>query len=873
MAHDDELLHPDIDFRKFLALLMVDNFRGLPITSRLALLAEFKKQQMIGIESPRSAVMPSQQSASSSPCAIEDLHQSGVSTDLKRLEIITTMPRGHQLATLIKTPLYTNLAVVLQGPKYERLRANFPKKEISGGWFCDLPSDQRLALERLYACVPEKRTIRDGQLMSVNYLFKTLFSTEILEKYEEFIRAAFSRGEGLSAVTYRKTYFSLVSVINSLAGRHSGSIEQRILASVLQARARLLDLTDRWNRETTLHANLSESDKILRAMSDAPPEQILVMLYYLLETQRIWFNLNFGGCLVQSASDVQRGLGFVQFALLLARPVSRVETLLNLTVSTVHAKIKAPGLLCWTFEDTKVATSYGSLICIFPEWVRPILELYLTQIRPVLLKSWGHGSKTLFFPQGLNRSFERFLNESCGASLNPSVIRQKTCEAIGLISEDCEFFKFKSDLQYTAQHKTSNNMVERHYALSNKVQREGKLQHYIHSKFHQPALGLIRHALTNVDPRMEVPSFSSSGDSSSSLVSSSSSSSSSLLSPSSSRRRQWLPAVRDDYEAASLLDELRDNDSSRLEKVKSSPISLSLVVKKTRQPYVTLSDDEKSDDLIPQSNRRSTSVSRKDRNHQQAKYITPIVKKTRHSYVTLSDDEKSDDSIPQSIQRSTSVSHKDRNHQRAKCITPIVISDVDDETPSRMKPVLTAVRTELKNTLVIGSEDLKVEALVGDGDAEDVENISCDTLPAQFEDELKRQTVIAFRQNYLFGHDELIGIIASTTARNNAAVISSIEADELHRLSIKRIRAFVKNWLNTLPQKRLVKELIDKKLPPTVASVKQVASRDNIDRMLKKHHAFRARASEATIQRIQKVHCSLSSFVCFGLTKFLLNRR
>ncbi len=70
-------------------------------------------------------------------------------------------------------------------------------------------------------------------------------------------------------------------------------------------------------------------------------------------------------------------------------------------------------------------------------------------------------AKCLLFPQGwscflfsvrlswlllgLNRSFERFLSDSCQASINPSVIRQKCCEAIGLISEDSLYYKFSSD--------------------------------------------------------------------------------------------------------------------------------------------------------------------------------------------------------------------------------------------------------------------------------------------------------------------------------------------------------------------------------------------------------------------------------------------
>jgi hypothetical protein len=87
------------------------------------------------------------------------------------------------------------LAETLRGAKFERLRCDFPKREIRAEWFRDLPTDQRLALERLYMCVADKRMIKVGDEMTVNYLFKTVFSDEVLDKYEEFIRAAFARGD------------------------------------------------------------------------------------------------------------------------------------------------------------------------------------------------------------------------------------------------------------------------------------------------------------------------------------------------------------------------------------------------------------------------------------------------------------------------------------------------------------------------------------------------------------------------------------------------------------------------------------------------------------------------------------------------------
>ena len=52
--------------------------------------------------------------------------------------------------------------------------------------------------------------------------------------------------------------------------------------------------------------------------------------------------------------------------------------------------------------------------------------------------------------------------------------------------------KFRQDLQYTAQHKTGSQVVEKHYALSNKPSHEAKLLEYLRVEFHEPAIEMLR---------------------------------------------------------------------------------------------------------------------------------------------------------------------------------------------------------------------------------------------------------------------------------------------------------------------------------------------------------------------------------------------
>jgi len=145
------------------------------------------------------------------------------------------------------------------------------------------------------------------------------------------------------------------------------------------------------------------------------------------------------------------------------------------------------------------------------------------------------------------------------------------------------------------------------------------------------------------------------------------------------------------------------------------------------------------------------------------------------------------------------------------------------------------------------------ESVRPDATAEDEAHVVVkEKLPLDFEEAVKKLMVQAFRVNYLFGQTELKAIISTALLNADATVKASFDEDNLRRLATRRIRGYVKNWVNTMPQKKFVKELVEKKLPATIASVKQVTSRVNIDKMLSKHHAFRSRASDETFGKSKR---------------------
>ncbi len=94
------------------------------------------------------------------------------------------------------------------------------------------------------------------------------------------------------------------------------------------------------------------------------------------------------------------------------------------------------------------------------------------------------------------------------------------------------------------------------------------------------------------------------------------------------------------------------------------------------------------------------------------------------------------------------------------------------------------------------------ESVKPDATAEDEAHDAKEKLPPEVEEAVRKLTVQAFRINYLFGQTELKGIISTGLVNTDATVIASFDEDNLHRLATRRIRGYVKNWINTMPHKK-----------------------------------------------------------------------
>ena len=105
----------------------------------------------------------------------------------------------------------------------------------------------------------------------------------------------------------------------------------------------------------------------------------------------------------------------------------------------------------------------------------------MTIIRPLLIKkkAWGKGSTKMLFPQEAITYLQTFFTVSSKITMSATQIRSLICDIIGDIPvDDPRWAKHRATLQSTAAH-SPNSMVQTHYEMGTKPQRERLLQQYL----------------------------------------------------------------------------------------------------------------------------------------------------------------------------------------------------------------------------------------------------------------------------------------------------------------------------------------------------------------------------------------------------------
>jgi len=719
------------------------------------------------------------------------------------------LSKGEVVAIVKQNPFFTSLASFLTLPRNTRLRALTPSRDFQGDWAENLGSDAILWLKRVYAHVPETRSIPCGQNMTLRYLLNTVLHPKTLQNHEDAIRDATTTGNGLSALTYRRGYICLVTALNVIAGGHNLSKLPTFLhAAFRQAINKLQDLAAAWNGQCVQASNVTESSRIRHALTGPAPVAILIRCFYLLEVSIMEFDILCERVHVLNQEELVYALGFFVFAFVLARPVTRVEVI---TKAEVHQysmelaqKEHTEELLATTFEGHKTSSSYGSLLCLYPRWFVSILARYLRIIRPALLKTdvWGHTSHAKLFPASLTRYLNAFLMKTVGAALTANNIRQKVCECVGLLTPTDAFFDQRHALQATAAHQSvTSRVVDINYTWSTKAQRERGLQAYVDATFHRPARQLVReHVRDHLGKQLG--HLLRDGKSSALPVLNELDSLTDLTSADfATRTRPALPVLND-------LDSLTD----------PTPADFAT---RTRPALPVLNDLDSLTDPTP------------------ADFGTSA----RPALSVLNDLDSLTDPI--------FADFGTRTRPALPALTlnefdsyPLVLEDSPNNNcvPSERPAVL--VSSSLNSSLSCPSA-ATAQPNSGSLTSAPIE-LTRDN--KTFLSDLKESLRSAFNENYLVSD----------------AVVQQVLADSMLQFDIQppiaivksynqQLKTALKNWTNSLPCKRLVSTILEQKLDLNVATIKSTVSRDKLERLLKHHYCFQNRGlSDAQIQRFRK---------------------
>ena len=130
--------------------------------------------------------------------------------------------------------------------------------------------------------------------------------------------------------------------------------------------------------------------------------------------------------------------------------------------------------------------TYGAMYALFPEWIMPMLKLYLTHVRPRIIQQksiWAATKSDLLLPASAPRQMSRMLGK-VGVTLTASDIRSRVCEDVGTLKD----LSLRRSMQLCAAHQTdTTTTVARHYELKNKPERESQLLEFVESRYLSPA--------------------------------------------------------------------------------------------------------------------------------------------------------------------------------------------------------------------------------------------------------------------------------------------------------------------------------------------------------------------------------------------------
>jgi hypothetical protein len=383
-------------------------------------------------------------------------------------------------------------------PTFTRQRveqSGFPQSDVQGLFVPKCTKEQHLWLRRVGFHVP-------SDVQRVTYtiydLFNVLLCPQTLMAFNDFIHGM---QNGLSALSFRKAFYCLASLIRTLGGVNLSFFDTATAALAQRSLDCLADCAKTWAKQATVALNEAESRRIKTVDPKCgfarEPAELMHRLYvaYFVEMYNFKATWSVQPALAASMglAEVKRAIGFVLLSLTLGRPAARGEVWRQLDLSQTNDLDGSSH----TFHvvSSKCANSQGVLLCRLPDWAIEVLVIYRARVRPacVRLGLFSKTSKLLLLPQDASACLSALLLEIVGSQWTVSAIRRLASILISQIDKkhDASFGHHKEELEMCAHHGKTNTTVEKYYHLLSKGEREDIYQSWIQQTFVAPAKAAI----------------------------------------------------------------------------------------------------------------------------------------------------------------------------------------------------------------------------------------------------------------------------------------------------------------------------------------------------------------------------------------------
>jgi hypothetical protein len=327
--------------------------------------------------------------------------------------------------------------------------------------------------------------------LHLNELLFYVLSPVNLFRFDEHLDAM---GEdSIAPHTRRRAYSAVARLVRRIGGGKNLMRVQPQWRRVLSASLNTLsDLMANLNARSNEAISRTESKKIhhLLQRTQAPLFNVRGVYRLFVQERNAFFH---------DATEEKltaQHTGFCVFAAFLGRPNSRATLLPALPYDEMVASAydMARQMGC-TVVKHKSMSAYGCMLCQFHDLARPVLAVYMLQIRPILLATlpadeWNQPKERFLFPLTVSKYLRSFLATTGFPDFSFSQLRHCVIQDMQTLSQDAVWGPLLPELQKTSGHGVSQAMrvIELSYAVNAKERREKILTRFVNSRYFQIAV-------------------------------------------------------------------------------------------------------------------------------------------------------------------------------------------------------------------------------------------------------------------------------------------------------------------------------------------------------------------------------------------------